>query len=215
MKPTSETGLKINIKKLPPQSNEPSGSSRHSSELGQAGKSKLEDSKESLADWEDKTLAQVFRLTLTAGSHAHRHGHRLHYIPGVQQDLEEQKEPVKLSTSILDQALLEAASNLKGTTPLDYLLGCWKRVNRQLRGFKTASGQENRLEILREARRLCMSYCIFAITMPDMFGYVHVCYADQSCTNANIVLSHHNLILWYHICLWIPKMTEAYAMISS
>ena len=25
--------------------------------------------------------------------------------------------------------------------------------------------------IISEARRLCMSYCIFAFTMPDMFGY--------------------------------------------
>jgi ubiquitin conjugation factor E4 B len=172
VKPISEVGPKINIKKLPPQSKDLTGSARDSSGLNIAGKPRAEGNSESLADWEDKILGQVFRLTLKVEPQPNRHDHRLHYVPGVRQDLEVQKEPIRLSTGVLDQAILEAASNLQGTTPLDYLLGCWKRVNRHLRGLKTGAGQDNKLEVLREAKRLCMSYCIFAITMPDMFGFV-------------------------------------------
>ncbi len=121
--------------------------------------------------WEDKILGGVFRLTLRSENLSDTHGHNLHYVPTVKEDLEEQGEPLRLSTAVLDQAILEAASNLKGTTPLDYLLACWKRVSRQLRGMKTSSS-DPKYTIIKEARRICMSYCMFAVTMPDMFGFV-------------------------------------------
>ncbi len=100
------------------------------------------------------------------------HGHSLHYVASVREDLEEQGAPVRLSTAVLDQAILEAASNTGTITPLDYLLACWKRVSRQLRAFKAGSKDDPKNGILKEARRLCMSYCIFAVTMPEMFGWV-------------------------------------------
>jgi len=36
--------------------------------------------------------------------------------------------------------------------------------------MRSGSTEDPKYDILKEARRLCMSYCIFAITMPDMFG---------------------------------------------
>lgn len=83
---------------------------------------------------------------------------------------------MRLNTGVLDQALLEAASNIektdlaRTTTPLDYLLDCWKRVSRQHKALKKVGEQDYKFNIVNEARRLCMSYCIFSITMPDMFG---------------------------------------------
>ena len=124
---------------------------------------------ESLESWEEKTLAGIFRLTLDKSQRQDYMGHKLHYVDGVRRDLEEQKAPLKLSISVLDQAILEAASVVGKPTPLDYLLACWKRVTRQLKALK-AKPHEQKLGVVKEARRLCMSYCIFAITMPDMFG---------------------------------------------
>lgn len=120
--------------------------------------------------FEDRTLSAIFRLTLKEDTLQDLHGHQLNYLPGVQQELEDQGEPVRMSTSILDQALLEVASNLGKTPPLDYLLACWKRVSRLYRGFKKPSAEDRKYMIVKEARRLCMSYCIFAVTMPEMFG---------------------------------------------
>jgi len=124
-------------------------------------------SPESAEESEDKVLRGIFRLSLDARSRQDSHGHPLHYIGGVREELEQQGGSIKLKTANIDQALLEAASNLERESPLDYLLGCWKRVAKQLRGLKP---EDTRYEIVKEARRLCMSYCIFAVSMPDMFG---------------------------------------------
>lgn len=113
-------------------------------------------------------------------------------------DLEDSGESIRLNVGMLDQALLEAASNLKqGSTPLDFLLGCWKRVSRQYKVLRKAgekAGEEDpKFIIVKEARRLCMSYCIFAITMPDMFGSVHPCLALGSYgTNHGVDLRHQH-----------------------
>lgn len=127
-------------------------------------------SAESLDEWENRILGGIFGLTFNLNTTHDSHGHPLHYIPGVKSDLEEQGEAVRLSTAVLDQAIVEVALNLGKGTPLDYLLGCWKRISKQLRSFKGASAENVKYIIIKEARRLCMSYCIFAVTMPDMFG---------------------------------------------
>ncbi|EEP77058.1 conserved hypothetical protein [Uncinocarpus reesii 1704] len=54
--------------------------------------------------------------------------------------------------------------------PLEYLLSCWKRVMRLYKGFKKTKPNDPKYEVVKEARRLCLSYCIFAATMPEMFG---------------------------------------------
>ena len=126
---------------------------------------------ETLEQWEDRILGTIFRITLSEESRHDTHGNPLHFLAGTRLDLEDSGQPVRLNVGILDQALLEAASNLKqGVTPLDFLLGCWKRVSRQYKPFKKTGEGDPKFVIIKEARRLCMSYCIFAITMPDMFG---------------------------------------------
>lgn len=126
---------------------------------------------ETLEQWEDRILGNLFRVTLSEEHQHDAHGNHLHFLGGTRQDLEDSDQPVRLNVGILDQALLEAASNLKkGTTPLDFLLGCWKRVSRQFKPLRKAGEEDTKFVIVKEARRLCMSYCIFAITMPDMFG---------------------------------------------
>ena len=126
---------------------------------------------ESLEQWEDRVLGNIFRITLWEEFRHDAHGNPLQVLAGTRLDLEDSGESVRLNVGMLDQALLEAASSLKqGTTPLDFLLGCWKRVSRQYKPLRKAGEQDPKFVIMKEARRLCMSYCIFAITMPDMFG---------------------------------------------
>ena len=125
---------------------------------------------ESLQEWEDRVLGSVFRLILNPNTIEDSHGHHLEYVKGVREDLEEQGETIRLSTGVLDQAILEAASKIGKRTPLDYLLECWKRVSRHFRSFRAEKVQDPKYDIIKEARRICMSYCIFAVTMPDMFG---------------------------------------------
>ena len=126
---------------------------------------------ETLEQWEDRILGNLFRITLWEEHRLDAHGNHLQILAGTRLDLEDSGQPVRLNVGMLDQALLEAASNLKqGTMPLDFLLGCWKRVSRQYKALRKAGEEDPKFIIVKEARRLCMSYCIFAITMPDMFG---------------------------------------------
>lgn len=125
---------------------------------------------ESIELWENRTLSNIFRITLNSERQQDSHGHQLRFLPGIKADLEEQGEDVRLNLSVLEQAILEASSNLKGVAPLDYLLACWKRVSRQFRGMRSDDRDDRKLKVIKEARRLCMSYCIFAVTMPEMFG---------------------------------------------
>ncbi|KAI9828554.1 MAG: hypothetical protein M1819_006546 [Sarea resinae] len=181
IKPAGGGHPSINISQARPTP----AASRKREELSAVGNPRTKSprpSRESIEDWESRLLGNIFRLTLDPNALQDSFGHDLHYVPDVKNDLEEQGGSIKLNTSILDQALLEAASNLKGTSPLDYLLGCWKRVSRQFRGMKNEGGNDPKYNIVKEARRLCMSYCIFAITMPDMFG--------QLATTSSPLLKH-------------------------
>lgn len=81
----------------------------------------------------------------------------------------EDETPPRLTVGNLDGALLEAASNHSKGKPLDYLLPCWRRVSAQWRGYRSDVQDDPKKNTIAEARRLCMSYCIFAITMPEMF----------------------------------------------
>ena len=121
---------------------------------------------EPLDVWEDGALEGAFRITLDPSKTQNVLGHKLRYVGGVRQDLEEQGAALKLTIHILDQAIVEVASNLSRSTPLKYLLPCWKRLSRQLKAAKSRA-DDWKLGVIREARRICMSYCIFAVTMPD------------------------------------------------
>ena len=126
---------------------------------------------EPLEAFEDRTLGAVFKLTLNEDRKHDIHGGKLIYLPGLRSELEEEGRDLRIETTILDQALVEAASTA-GQPPLDYLLPCWKRISRLYKGFRRAKESDPKFGIISEARRLCMSYCVFAVTMPEMFGCV-------------------------------------------
>ncbi|KAL4809015.1 ubiquitin elongating factor core-domain-containing protein [Aspergillus unguis] len=126
---------------------------------------------ESLESFADRTLSAIFKITLNDKRTSDVHGHPLTFLAGVRSELEDQNRELKLDTSVLDQALLEAASDRgHGQKPLDYLLPSWKRVSRLHKNFKKSRPDDPKFEVICEARRLCMSYSVFAITMPEMFG---------------------------------------------
>ncbi|KAL4890885.1 ubiquitin elongating factor core-domain-containing protein [Aspergillus ambiguus] len=125
---------------------------------------------ESIEIFEDRTLCAVFKLSLKEDRRQDIHGQRLYYLPGLRSELEDQGRELRVETSVLDQALLEAASNAPRNKPLEYLLPSFKRVSRMQQKFRRTGDNDPKYNVICEARRLCISYCIFAITMPEMFG---------------------------------------------
>ncbi|KAJ5483428.1 hypothetical protein N7530_002674 [Penicillium desertorum] len=124
---------------------------------------------ESIEAFEDRTLSAVFRVTLKEEGQRDIHGNRA-YLPGLRTELQDEGQDLRIQVAVLDQALLEAASKAERQRPLDYLLPCWKRITKLYKGLRRTGDEDPKYQVLCEARRLCMSYCIFAITMPEMFG---------------------------------------------
>jgi ubiquitin conjugation factor E4 B len=125
---------------------------------------------EPLETWIDRALCSIFRISLRSQPTTDASGNSLIYLPGVSSELEESKLPILVTLEVLEQAILEAASNTGDGKPFKYLLACFKRLMRAFRGLRSTDPTEPRYVVLKEARRLCMSYAIFAVTMPEMFG---------------------------------------------
>lgn len=127
---------------------------------------------ESLEDWADKTLSQIFRFTLDETKQTDVHGHSLTFLPGVRDEVQSGTTtdgPLRLSTDVIEQGLLEAGSAFPHDKPLmEYMLPCWKRVIHARKSLRASTPEKEAL--LLEAKRLCMSYCIFAVTLPALFG---------------------------------------------
>ncbi|KAI2616310.1 ubiquitin conjugation factor E4 [Hypoxylon sp. NC1633] len=123
---------------------------------------------ETLEDWSNRVLGDIFRITLDE-SKTEGKGIKLTYLPELKAELEQSGEPVKLTAYSIDSAIIEAAKYVPADKPLlDYLLPCWKRVVRASKPARPPPPE--REAVLDEAKRLCMSNCIFALTMPDYFG---------------------------------------------
>lgn len=126
---------------------------------------------ESSEAFENRTLSNIFRMTLDPDRTIDAAGNKLAFLPGVKQELDESNEPVRLSVANLEQAIVEAASKSPPNKPLlDYLLPCWKRVIKAAGNLKGNAKPREATAIIKEAKRLCMSYCIFAVVLPDLFN---------------------------------------------
>ena len=123
---------------------------------------------ETAEDYADRMLSTLFRITVDKSRTTDGHGHRLVFLPALSQDLADEGAPLRLSVGRLEEAIMEMATALPHDRPLfDYFLPCWKRVVRTLKVLRGPAPEKEAL--LKEARRLCFSNCIFALTMPELF----------------------------------------------
>lgn len=160
---------------------------------------------ESIEAFEDRTLGAAFRLTLKEDAQRDIFGQRI-FLSGLQSELQDEGKELRIQTATLDQALLEAASKAEKQRPLDYLLPCWKRITKLHKGFRRTRDDDPKFQVLCEARRLCMSYCIFAITMPEMFGYVYQGLVLEPLTDVPVALTLLSGLHWGLTSCWIRKM---------
>ncbi|KAM3074745.1 Ubiquitin conjugation factor E4, variant 2 [Clarireedia jacksonii] len=127
---------------------------------------------EPLEVYESRILSHIFRITLDPEQKTDASNHKLIYLPELRKELEEEGGEVRLTAGNLDAAILEAGATIPKNNPVfDYLLPCWKRAIKALKGRRGYAGQKD--AVLKEAKRLCMSYCIFAAEMPDIFRREH------------------------------------------
>lgn len=133
-------------------------------------KPRAEKAPENIEVWQDKMLRQVFRVTLKPQETKDIHGHSLILLASTRDDLEQASAPMQLHVEVLEGAITEAASKAPAGKPFEYLLACFKRVSRAARSTRYSGAEDPKHGVLAETKRLCMSYCTFAVTMPEMFG---------------------------------------------
>ena len=81
------------------------------------------------------------------------------------------EHPRRLTIEDLDPAFLEVGSMFTRSKPLlDGFLPFWKNVMRAIKQLRDRRPDNNKLAVMLEAKRLVMSNCIFALTMPELFG---------------------------------------------
>ncbi|KAF2155553.1 ubiquitin fusion degradation protein-2 [Myriangium duriaei CBS 260.36] len=126
---------------------------------------------EPLDQWEHRNLSQTFRLSVESDGNKDASGKRIFFLKGLSADLSNDKQSLLINVGQLDGALTEAGTlaAAAGEDPFDYLLGCWKRASKLVRSTKTLEAENPKVIVAKEARRLCMSYCLFACSMPEMF----------------------------------------------
>ncbi|KAJ4306774.1 Ubiquitin conjugation factor E4 [Collariella sp. IMI 366227] len=124
---------------------------------------------ESAEDYADRILTAVFRVTVDPTRTSDAHGHKLVFLSGLSAELADEGAPLKLTINRLDEALMEVATAIPHDRPLfEYFLPCWKRVVRTLKVLRGPAQEKE--AVLREARRLCFSNCVFALTVPELFS---------------------------------------------
>ncbi|KAF7197645.1 Ubiquitin conjugation factor E4 [Pseudocercospora fuligena] len=142
---------------------------------------------ESFETWQDRILRQIFRVTLKPEEVKDSHGNKLIFLESTKDDLEQSNQPALLNVDMGDGILTEAAGHAPNGKIFEYFLQTFKRASRAVRGSRDPNDPKD--AILKEAKRLSMSYCIFAVTMPEMFGGDDDLYANQS-SSSDTLLDH-------------------------
>lgn len=125
---------------------------------------------EPIEDWSDRILGDIFRITLNPSQTKTLDGREVKlYLESTAEELSQSGQPLRLTSQNVDSALLEAAGAQPESRPLlNYLLPCFKRVIKVASSLRRPTPEKQ--AVLEEAKRLCMSNCIFALTMPELFN---------------------------------------------
>ncbi|KAH6613488.1 ubiquitin elongating factor core-domain-containing protein [Chaetomium tenue] len=124
---------------------------------------------ETIDDYADRILSTIFRFTVDPSRTTSASGQKLAFLPNLSADLADEGAPLKVSVDRLEEAIMEVATAIPHDKPLfDYLLPCWKRVVKTIKVLRNPTPEKEAL--LKEARRLCFSNCIFALTVPELFS---------------------------------------------
>lgn len=127
---------------------------------------------QALADWTHTTISNLLRVTLISDPvQKNHHGHILSYLPELHAEIVESRggaQP-RLEADDIDGALREACATKVPTSKplLSYLLPVYKAI---VHASKLRTLAPERLQVLQELKRLCMSNIVFALTMPEYFG---------------------------------------------
>lgn len=173
--PASTTAKsRINITgTLTPQKREANGRQRSTSRPSSRSGSRQPEvnrASETIEQWEDRILKNVFRLSLDEQRTRDDSGHELYFLAGLKEELAGEGRDLTLHVELLEQAIMEAGTNTGKIPPHNWLFASWKRILRIGRAIKDKTADNKRWEIIQEAKRLCFNWCTLSVTTPDIFN---------------------------------------------
>ncbi|KAJ2083961.1 Ubiquitin conjugation factor E4 [Coemansia sp. RSA 988] len=127
--------------------------------------------------WQDDALSSVLFVTLD-DANPKRSGR--FYLKGIAEELREEGTPALISTATLERVLVarldESAVVASGAGVFEYLSKSWQAVHTVVENLCGAKGKglnpsvrEARVQVLRNAQELLVSYMGLALQLPDMF----------------------------------------------
>ncbi|KAJ2903415.1 uncharacterized protein MKZ38_009992 [Zalerion maritima] len=123
---------------------------------------------ETIQDFADNCLSRIFRISVNPSKKSDQSG-SLTFLDESSAELQDNGDPLKLNIDNLDQYLFEAGTKWPSNQPLfDYFLRAYKQSSVILGHIRTPS--EEKEALVKEARRIAVSHCIFCVSMPDMYG---------------------------------------------
>ncbi|KAG4304130.1 hypothetical protein PORY_002494 [Pneumocystis oryctolagi] len=142
------------------------GSSEH---VLKSTKSENSGNKEIFALWQSTTLSKILQVTLDEESHLETPSYI--FLSTLRQELiDESLEPI-ISINTLDRVILSRLSMPSSSHPFDYLVTCWKRSVAIEKMIRRSVEAEAKINVIKEARRLFVSYSGLSITLPEMFEH--------------------------------------------
>ncbi|KAK9457598.1 ubiquitin elongating factor core-domain-containing protein [Dipodascopsis uninucleata] len=116
--------------------------------------------------WEESTLEKIFKFTLKETSEP-----GIAFLKDVASELQDSGSEARLSTETLDQAIVGHIVENHVNNPLEYLINVWNQTSSVRRSLRSTDlDNSKKMSIINQARRLCSSYAVLCVTMPDMFG---------------------------------------------
>ncbi|KAG5519150.1 hypothetical protein PMAC_002238 [Pneumocystis sp. 'macacae'] len=119
--------------------------------------------------WQSATLGKILQVTLDEKTYLKTPDYM--FLSALRQELiDESLEPV-ISVDTLDRVILTRLSMASPSKPFDYLISCWKRSVAMEKVIRKSVDAEAKMDVIKEAKRLFVSYSGLSITFPEMFEH--------------------------------------------
>lgn len=125
----------------------------------------------SMDTWTSDTISTTLKVTLDPTIES------LFYLSDLHEELcselsESELGPL-LTLDNLDRAILARLGNDMDISPFDYLLNTYRSADAVSRSLHRDARQEEKEQVLKELKRLSVSYAGLSVTVPDMLGTMH------------------------------------------
>ncbi|KAI4321341.1 hypothetical protein MLD38_034737 [Melastoma candidum] len=123
---------------------------------------------------EDIILRKIFLVTLTEPSSSSPVDPRIAYLELTAAEILSEGRDLRLSRDLLERVLIDRLSgSFPGAEPpFEYLVGCYRRAfdeSKKISSMKDAAFRSQMEDAVRQARKLCVSYCRIHLSNPEMF----------------------------------------------